>query len=349
MGRRVQRRPSVDDIGSEALQQRPHPRSGGHGDYARAPRRDAKPAVPSLDLPPHVGVVLLDDLADVSEKRLCGLALVRVEVNPDGVPVADDHHRVAELLEPGDEELRIDSVPDNDEVRAPPEAAVLVMGGNDLWRLVMRNLDRFAAKARVNPRHQEKQAVTPRVDHTVLGENWELLGGSIQGCLTRVHSHLEQLREQCVLLVIRRLGLESNLRHLADVLLDRVRHLFEHREHRSGSRVRDRLPSRVDRLQKRDAHQLRVDELTFSLRKHLGRPADDLAEDHSGIAARSHQGCVRHGVDDRLPSPFVDLLPSRPAEPSSTAWSVSAMLSPVSPSATGNTFRSFTSRRRSSR
>jgi hypothetical protein len=93
------------------------------------------------------------------------------------------------------------------------------------------------------------------------------------------------------------------------VILDRVGHLLEHGEHRPGSGVGDGLPRGRGRLEQRHPHQLRVDELALSLGEDLGRPADDLAEDHSRIATRSHQRGMRHRVHDRLATHLVHLAP----------------------------------------
>ena len=98
-----------------------------------------------------------------------------MEVNPNGVPVADNHHRVAELLEPRDEHLRLDALPHHDEVRAPPVAAVLVMGGNRLRRLVVRDLDRLAAEPRQDARDQEQEPIAAGVHYPMLGEHGELV------------------------------------------------------------------------------------------------------------------------------------------------------------------------------
>jgi hypothetical protein len=145
-------------------------------------------------------VVLLGDLAEVREERLRLFELVGVEVHPHRVPVADHHHRVAELLEPGDEYLRLDALPHDDEVRAPPVAAVLVVGGERLRRLVVRDLDRLAAEARQDARDQQQEPVTPGVHDPVLGEHGQLVRSPIEGGVTRLDRDLEQLGQQSVLL-----------------------------------------------------------------------------------------------------------------------------------------------------
>ena len=84
-------------------------------------------------------------------------------------------------------------------------------------------------------------------------------------------------------------------------------------------------------------------------RQLLGRAAHDLREDHPAVAARAEQRRARDRL--RLSRRGRSRPPSGRSRRSSsaiTARSVWTMLSPVSPSATGNTLRSLTSWRRAS-
>ena len=123
---------------------------------------------------------------------------------------------------------------------------------------------------------------------------------------------------------------------------DRVGHLPDHGEHRPLGGVAHGLIGGVGGARERRGDQHRVDQLPRAAGELLGRPADDLAEDHAGVAARAHQRGAGDRVDD-LVAVGRDRLAVEPVELLITACIVSAMLSPVSPSATGKTFRSLTS------
>ena len=100
---------AVDDVRAEALEQRlaapPPPTT------ATTPvRAGARRALAGGDLLAHVGDVEPLHVAGVLEHGDGHLGLVGVDVDLQRRLVADDQHRVAELLEPRDEGARVEAL-----------------------------------------------------------------------------------------------------------------------------------------------------------------------------------------------------------------------------------------------
>ena len=92
-------------------------------------------------------------------------------------------------------------------------------------------------------------------------------------------------------------------------------HLADHGEHRPLGGVAHGLIGGIGGARERRRDQHRVDELPRAAGELLGRPADDLAEDHAGVPARAHQRRAGDGVHelvavgrDRLAVEPVELL-----------------------------------------
>ena len=133
---------AVDHERAEPLEELAHPVPRGDRDDRAAAR--AQQALGALgDLRAHVGDVELRDLARVPEQRHRVLRLVGVDVDLQRHLVADDEDRVAELLQERDEGAALEARSLDDEVRAVPVAAVLVVGPRVAGRRrVVRDLGR---------------------------------------------------------------------------------------------------------------------------------------------------------------------------------------------------------------
>ena len=137
---------------------------------------------------------------------------------------------------------------------------------------------------------------------------------------------------------------EPRLLHVRQLGRDAVRHLAHDRDHRALGRVAHRRVGGVGGARERGRDEHRVDELAGPARQLLGGAAHDLREDHAAVAARAEQRGARDGLArSRRGRSSSTVWPLRRSSSSITARSVCTMLSPVSPSATGNTFRSLTS------
>ena len=223
-------------------------------------------------------------------------------------------------------ERGVEPLSGDDEVRAVAKAAVEVVGARLPRRLVMRDLrDRveLAAQPRDDPRQDHHQPVRPGVDHAGLGQHVELLGGALDRLLPRPGGHREHLGQQLVLLGVARLGGEALAVHVRQVLRGRVRHLADHGQHGSLSRVTHGFVGGVGGARERRRHQHRVDQLPGAAGQLLGGAADDLAQDHARVAARAHQRRPGDGVDDLLASALCRSAArrGRPARSSRRAWS----------------------------
>ena len=92
-----------------------------------------------------------------------------------------------------------------------------------------------------------------------------------------------------------------------------------------------------------------VDQLAGARDQLLGGAADELGEDHAGVAAGAEQRGARDGLDDLLAADLVDrALVLQPRELVDDGAQRERHVVPVSPSATGKTLRSLISWRRAS-
>ena len=149
------------------------------------------------------------------------------------------------------------------------------------------------------------EAEPARVDHPGLPEHGKQVGAAADGLLARVHGRLEHLGDQLVLArgvhVV-----QARLRVLADLVHDPARHVVRDGEDRPFRRIAHRGVRPVGGAQHRRADQHRVDELAGAGGELLRRAADELGEDHAGVAARAEQRRARDGVDDLVAADLVD-------------------------------------------
>ena len=93
---------------------------------------------------------------------------------------------------------------------------------------------------------------------------------------------------------------------MGDVGDDLVRHLARDRQDRALGGLAHRGVGAVGGVRQRRADQRRVDQLAGAADELLGGAADQLGEDHAGVAARAEQRGARHRLDDLLAPDLVD-------------------------------------------
>jgi hypothetical protein len=91
-------------------------------------------------------------------------------------------------------------------------------------------------------------------------------------------------------------------------------HLAEDGQHRALHRLPDRLVGRVGRSRECCRDQHRIDQLAGPAGQLLRGTADDLAQDHAGVAARPHQRGAGERVDELGAADLVDHLSVEPVE-----------------------------------
>ena len=299
----------------------------------------------------HVRDVEARHLARAREQRRGGVRVVRVDVDAEGAVVAHDQHRVAEPLELGDEDARVEALAGDGEVRAVAEARRLVL------RAMERRRARTGARARARPAAQRGETagddhgepVGARVDHARLAQHRAAAPARARPppCRPRARSRAPRRAaascssavasgpSRCVSMCARSCATRLAIARTAVSIVPSA-----------GSRT-ERVRG-VGRARERGG------------RRAPGPPARPGREASSSAAPRT--------ICDRI-TPLLPRAPSsaarataltissRPADlerarrraassSSTTARMVSAMLSPVSPSATGKTLRSLTSWRR---
>ena len=229
------------------------------------------------------------DRAGVRPDRERGAGIVGVHVHLDGTRVTDDEQRVAELLQLSLERFAVEFLPFDQEHGAVAELRQLLMD-----RVVAQVLldprrlgDRFAGHGRGDAAHELEEACAARVDDTGVFQDLQLLRRAREGVLTAAHQVEEQLAERR-LPGRARFGL---LRQLAD-----------HRQHRPLDGAAHRAVRRVARAAQRARGRLGVDRGLVGLAEHVGGTADDLREDHAGVAASSHQRAARDVARERMPA-----------------------------------------------
>ena len=302
VGGRVEGRAAVDYVGPEALEERPHPLSGGHRDGPGARLPEARLARGYLLA--HVRDVQSLDVPGLLEHGDRDLGLVGVDVDLERRLVSDHEHRVPQLLEPGDERARLQALAGDDEIRAVAKAAVEVMRARLSRRLVMRKVRELlgaVSKAGHRAHEDHHQAVGSSVDDAGLGEHLELARGALDGLLAGASRHGEDLAEQLVLLRVGRLRRQALAVHMGEMVGDGMRHLADHGQHRALRRIAHRLIGRVGGPRECRGEEHRVDQLARPARQLLCGAADDLAQDHPGVAPGPHQRGTGNGVDDLLP------------------------------------------------
>jgi hypothetical protein len=224
-----------------------------------------------------------------------------VDVDLERRLVADNEDGVAERLELAHLGTPVESPTGDDEVGAVAVAAVRVVGALAVrWRVV-RDLGLGAVltpQPGDHPRQDHHQAVGARVDDAGLAQDVELLRGALNRPLTVANRLLQQRRQHRILLLGRRVVVEADPLHVGEAPGDRVGHLAEDGQHRPLGGLANRLVGGIGGTGHRGRDQGGVDQLAGAARQLLGGSADDLAQDHAGVAARSHQRRPGERVDE---------------------------------------------------
>ena len=240
-----------------------------------------------------------------------------MDVDLEGRLVSDDEDGVAEFLEPWPEGATVEAHAGDDEVRAIAVAAVLVVRARIARGRVVRHPGRdggVSAQARDHAGEDHDEAVGPGVDDAGLAQDLELIGSPGDRGLPLADRVLEQFRQQDILLDGTGVGREPDLVHVGEAAGDRVRHLAEDGQHRSLRRLPYGFVRRIGGARERRSHQHRVDELARPAGQLLRCAADDLAEDDTGVASRTHQRCAGESVDQLGATDLIDHLPVEAVE-----------------------------------
>ena len=200
----------------------------------------------------------------------------------------------------------------DDEVGAVAVAAVLVVGQAQPRRLVVGDLGKLgavAAQAGDDPGEDQHQAVAARVDDAGFAQHLELLRRPRDRPLAVLDRPLQDLGEDRVLLLFGDVAAEPLFVGLevGELAGERVGHLAEDGQHRPLGRLADRVVGGVGGGGEGGGDQHRVDQLAGPAGQLLGGAADDLAEDHAGVAAGAHQRRPGQRLDQLGAADLVDL------------------------------------------
>ena len=264
--------------------------------------------VAALDLLAHVGDVEVGDDAGVGEQRGGRVGVVGVDVDLERGLVADDEHRVAELLQRGDEAALLQAGAGDREVGAVAERRRGVLGMGDPGGAVMLERRRLGAAQRADdPCQQDRQPVAAGVDDARLAQHREQVGAALDRLLAGLQRALDHARRwRCP--APRRWRRRSSRAsgHVGELGGHAVGHLAHHGEDRALGRVAHRAVGLVGGAGQRGADQHRVDQLAGPADQLLGGAADELGEDDAAVAARAEQRRAGHGGDDLVAPDLVD-------------------------------------------
>ncbi len=181
-------------------------------------------------------------------------------------------------------------------VRDPAEGTILT---------VVREM---AARAASEIAHMAEPRLQHRVDDSGLLEHRELVGPLLDRLLGGLQRPLEHVGDQRVLLLRAGVGAEPLGVHVREILRDAVRHRAHGAQHRPLGGVADRVGGGVGGARGGRCDEDGVDQLTRPRRQLLGRPADDLRQDHAAVAARAEQRRAGDRRDDFLAADDVERL-----------------------------------------
>ena len=193
------------------------------------------------------------------------------------------------------------------------------MGAAEARRLVVGDLrcrGPVSAQAGDDAGEDQDQAVATGVDDAGLAQDVELLGGPLDRSLAVFDRPLQHLGQDRVLLLVADIAVEALLAGLqvGELASDRVGHFAEDSQHRPLGRLANRSVGGVGGTGESRGDEDRVDQLPRAARQLFGGAADDLAEDHPGVAAGTHQGRARQRLDQLGPPDFVDAEPVEAVE-----------------------------------
>jgi hypothetical protein len=173
---RVERVAAVERDGADALEQLAHPGPRDDREHPARLHRLGEALAALVDLLGHVRHVEVRDLAGTGEQGGRALGLVGVEVDLDGVAVADDQHGVAEPLQRLVPRARVQPLAGDREVRAEAEGHRLVLRMGDARRGVVGQRRGVGAAQRGDHAGEHHgQAVAAGVDHAGLAQHRQQL------------------------------------------------------------------------------------------------------------------------------------------------------------------------------
>ena len=296
-GRRVHRLPAFDDLrGAEAFEEPPVAVTGDDGDDAArcgwcVGHGLEETFLALVGLLVHVRDLDAFDRSETCPDTECASGIVRVDVHLQRFRVADDEQRVTELLHLRLDRIAVEVVAFDHERRAVAVLRELLMNRVDvqLFAFERRVGQTFAGDSRSDAAHDLEQTRSARVDDSRLAEDGELFGRARDGLLPAPDEPREQLRD---VVVVRVLAL--------------FRQFTDDGEHRSLHRLAYGAIGGVARGLKGLRDDARVDR-SFAA-EHLRSTANDLRQDHAGVAARTHQRRARDFLDEPGPVFGVRLL-----------------------------------------
>ena len=222
--------------------------------------------------------------------------------------VADDEHRVAEALEPGDPRRRLEPLARDREVRAVAVGRGGVLRVRDAGgRVVLERRRVGPAQRRDHAREDDRQAVAAGVHDAGLAQDRQQLRAALDRGLAGVQRVLEHVGEHLVLRRVVDAVLQARLVHVRDLTRRAGGHLSHDREDRALGGVSHGAVRAVGRAGHGGGDQHRVHELAGPADQLLGGAADELGEDHAGVAAGAEQRRAGHGVDDLVAPDLVDV------------------------------------------
>ena len=172
--------------------------------------------------------------------------------------------------------------------------------------VVLERRRRRAAQGGDHAGEHHRQPVAAGVDDAGLAQHRQQVGAALDRLLAGVERALEQLGQQRVLHVGVALVGQPRLRHVGELGRHSVRHLAHHGEDRALGRGAHRAVGAVGGARHRRADQHRVDQLAGARDQLLGGAADELGEDHAGVAAGAQQRRAGDRVDDLVAADLVE-------------------------------------------
>ena len=174
-------------------------------------------------------------------------------------------------------------------------------------RVVLQRRRLVAAQRRDHAREDHRQAVAAGVHDARVAQDRQQLRAALDRRLAGVERVLEHVGEHLVLRRVVDAVLQARLGHVRDLTRRAGGHLAHDREDRALGGVAHRAVGAVGGARHRGGDQHGVDQLARPRDELLGGAADQLRQDHAGVAARAEQRRAGDGVDDLLAADLVDL------------------------------------------
>ena len=179
--------------------------------------------------------------------------------------------------------------------------------GDARGRVVIKRRRLLAAQGGDDAREDDRQAVTAGVNDARLAQRGQQLGAALDRVLARLDGAFERGGNRLVLLAwLGRRPKARTLRPVGEVGGDLVGHLASDRQDRALGGVAHGGVGTVGGVRERRADQRRIDQLSRPADELLGGAADQLREDHAGVAARAQERRTRDRLDDLLAPDLVD-------------------------------------------